>query len=402
MGYNFVVNRGYNDVSYIPATFIIALSKMCKFDIIQFLIQSDYIRLLPSTKINTKYYNDTGLTKLEKKDPNLYLMKEKILLLNDIILTDNKVITWVDEHLHLLNRQNFNHYNWSYKNIKITLPPNIRLNYEYQILNVIDRYGDPTIKDYDINWFGYDEYKFAGTHKSIFTNDPTLLKYSNIYQPTIIGLNDNAFSLILADQLLKTVGENDFSDFYKKIKIKKMKLLKFTWAIEFDIYQKIWGPYLDNVIYGYEHISQFKTMFPKATNLLHQIKSGGNVNLPFMGFTKNIKPKILKNDVRISLNEKHPARQYHLIRKKKNEHPAYKRGEIYYKIISLVCQIREVQMMREVWRRLKKCDIIFIPLYGSVVVSGNYVGATHYIINEVLKKHIDKRLKYIIKLKLIK
>jgi hypothetical protein len=378
IGYLFVIWRNNYDVSFIPSSFIIAISKWCKFDIIEFLINTNYILLLPSNQKNTRYYTSTGLSKIEKKDANLYKMKDKILMLYEVILFDDEVTKWIDKHLHLLNRQNFNHYEHSYKHIKVDIPQAERVFYDPFILSIADNYGDATVKRYEINEYGYDQNSFAGTHYNIFSNRKELLKYTSLVEPVEIGIQDS-IPVLLADQLYKTQGDNDYSAFYYKNRFKKAM---FRFSLDYDICLDIFYQQLITAIYGYVNVDEFKLKFPKAAKLLRRIKEGGRgLEEPFIGFTRDIKPVVKKDDRRLSL---------------KANHPALKEGQAYYKIVSLVCQIREVQIMREYWRRLKLCDIKFIPLISSVAIEQKNEDVAYYIMDDILKKHIHNKIKYVV------
>jgi len=376
IGYLFVVSRGGYDVSYIPASFIKRLESKYKNKIIEFLIDNKYIDLLPSTHKNTQYYIATGLTKPEKQDAHLYKVNRKLLDLYEVILYDDLLTKWIDEHLHLLNGQYMNHYNSIYKYIKIDLPQDVRERYSYNpiILNVIDEYGDPTLKDYYINRFGFDNNKFAGEHLSLFTKYRELLHYTSIVDPWEVGFYDS-IPLVLADQLLKTIGKNDFSSYYRKGKYSKSL---FKSEKDYDIFDEIYDKTFYSAIFGYDHIEQFQKKWPKAYDKLYQIKSGRSDIDYFLGFASNIKPKILKSDVRLKISENHPA---------------FKRGQAYYKIVPLVIRLRIVNIMRDVWKRMKKCDIPFIPLFDSVLVPKVYNKVTYYIFYLVLKEHIDDYLR---------
>ena len=384
IGYLFVIRKGYYNVSYIPSSIIRALSSKCKNDVIQYLIDNEYIRKLPSTEANTQYYTITGLTKQIKKDANLYLLLPKLLNLELIFLTDIIIEHFVDTHLHLISNQNFNHYENCYKWIKIILPKEERYKYNIAQLNCIARYGESAYKEYEITELGYDHTKFAGTHFNIFTNNRDLLKYTTLNEPIEIGFL-YSIPVILADQMYKTLGENDYSDFFKK---KRFTRSLFQFVDDYYIFKEIFYQQFYSAIYGYTRIKEFANKFPKANSLLWRVKNGGRgLELPFIGFTKNITPKILKTDERLHLED---------------EHPAISSGQPYYKIVPLVCMIREVIIMRQVWRRLKKCGIIFIPLTSSVVVQKEHEKATTFIFEDVLKKHIHSKLKFVVSKMLIK
>jgi len=382
IGYLFIIRMGKFKTSYIPATFIRLLSDKCKVDIIDYLIINNFLIKQPSKYANTQYYNATGLSKPEKRDANIYIPQQKLIDLNSIYLFDDVMTKYLDAHIHILNNQYFNHYNHSYKYIKVNLPYSERIQCDISVLNILDRWGDKTIKDYDISDFGYDD-KFTETHINTFTFNQHLLKYTSIVKPIKIGIM-HSIPIILADQLLKTIGKNDYSDFYLKSRFKNAL---FRLSIDYNIFNEIFEQQFYSAIYGFEHIDEFNKMFPKAHSLLWRIKNGGRgVEPDFIGFTSNLNPKILKNDKRLNL---------------KLNHPALKRGQAYYKIIPLVCMIREVKILRDIWRRLKKCDIPFIPLQSSIVIPTIYEKTTIYIFEDIINQHIDKRLKFIVEKNLI-
>jgi hypothetical protein len=333
-----------------------------------------------------------------KKIPYLYIPTVKLIKLRKIKLTDEKMIKWIDEHLHLLNDQYFNHYNNSYKHIKIeNIPRNQQFNETYFDKNIILEYGHPEVKEYHIDDFGYDLNNWTGNHINIFTDNKFLINYTNIVKPIEIGL---LFSkcLIIADQLIKTIGPNDFSNYYSKARFKReikdyfyidnegkrskkeriyYKHPEFSLIVNYVLPEELFEPRLTMALFEYTHIREFATLFPGAWSILYKIKKGDQ----FEKFTRDIKPTIFKTDYRLILNK---------------DHQAFERGQLYYKVISLVYQIRITKIMREIYSRLKKCEIVFIPLRDSVVVSSLYEEATTYIIETIFKKHIDDRLHWIV------
>lgn len=378
IGYLFVLRQGYHNISYVSSQFIRSMNAKSKKDLIKYLTDNDYIRKQPSTTANTQYYIITGLTKTEKKDANLYLVMPKLRNLKQVFLDDIIIENWVDKHIHLLSNQYFNHFEHSYKWIKIKIPYEERIHYNINQLNIIDRYGDSITKDYEITKLGYDHTKFAGTHFNIFTLDRNLLKYTSLIDPIEIGFL-YSIPVILADQMYKIFGENDYSNFFMKRRFTKGL---FHFITDYYIFQDIFYQQFYSAIYGYELIKEFNDKFPNANQLLWRIKNGGRgLELPFIGFTKDIKPKILKSDVRLHLE---------------CDHPAISRGQPYYRIVPLVCMIREVQIMRQIWKRLKKCNILFLPLTSSVVVERQYEVATSYIVNDILKHNIHPKIKFVV------
>lgn len=384
IGFLFVLRQSPFHICYIPSRFRQTLHTKCKQDLTQFLLDQGYIQLYQRPKNKNpddeifiisksgKRYSYSDLKRGFKKIPYLYIPTVKLTKLRQIKLVNEKMILWIDEHLHLLNDQYFNHYNYSYKHIRFDLTPYERKVLTIEERNLIDSFGHPEIKEYHINDFGYDVNDWAGNHLNIFTDNKTyLLKYSNLVEPIEIGLKHSE-CLIIADQLMKTIGPNDYSVYYLKTRFSKQAL--FQHPFDYDLSKLIFEQQLFTALFGYFNVSSFAIMFPKAWNILYNIKAGRN---NYLEFASNLKQPIFKTDIRLQIDSKHPA---------------YERGQIYYKIISLVYYIRITQIMREIWNKLKKCDIIFIPLESSVVVSGLREEATTYIIETVLKKHIDKKI----------
>jgi hypothetical protein len=345
-----------------------------------------------------------------KKIPYLYLITNKLRTLRQIKLLDDEMTVWIDKHLHLLNDQYFNHYNHSYKYIKV-LPPsrNAFLQFDQDERYIIPLWGLEGEKNYYPDASGYDENSWAGSHINLFTFKKDLIHFTTLVQPIEIGLK-NSQCIILADQLLRTydfnitdesetVIENNFEIVIKKgrrKRINKKKPVKrvndysafflksrfknplFNHPNDYDLTKEIFHQQLMTALFGYFHISEFASRFPQAAEILRSIKGGGRGSeKAFRGFADNIKPTIYKTDYRLVLEDKHPA---------------LSEGQAYYKIVSLVCRIREVELMRAIWKRLKKCGIVFIPLLSSVVVSDDEKIATSYIVRDEIRKHFDKRL----------
>lgn len=397
IGYLFLEREGKSHISYIPSKFIQCLRSKCKIDLIQYLILNNYIIVYktPLTEdelrdlrygIKYKIFDENY-----KKPANLYLLTNKLRALRKIILLDKDFEIFIDKHLHYLNGLYFNHYENSYKHIKISdVPREVYSLLDEKEKNILFEYGHPEVKNYNILDFGFDT-KYSGTHVNLFTKNKHLISYTNLVIPLEIGLIDSEV-ILLADQLLKTVGKNDFSNYFSKRKYQKPFFNKegnlVAWHKEplynspndYDLFTEISRLHFRMAAYGYEQINEFRDLFPKAWNLLYLIKKGvTDKGENYIGFTSNLKMPIFKNDIRLQIEDNHPA---------------YKRGQKFYKIISLVIMIRQTEIMRKIFLRLKKCDIRFIPLENSVVISRMDEEPTLYIFNEVLNEFIDKKLKF--------
>lgn len=407
IGFLFVLRQSPSRICYIPSRFRQTLHTKCKLDLTQFLIDNGYLQLYqrPIKQVDPddemyiisksgKRFSYGDLKRGFKKIPYLYIPTIKLTKLRQIKLRDEAMTRWIDKHLHLLNDQYFNHYNHSYKYIKIeNVPSSFSFNDRYFKKGVISDYGHPDVKEYHIDNCGYDLNNWAGNHVNVFTSNNELLKYTNLKKPIEIGLLYSE-CLIMADQLLKTIGPNDFSAFYLKTRFNKLTYKKdekgrkvliakhkgplFTLASEYSLYNHLLPEQVWMTLYRYDQVNEFAQMFPQTWDLLYRIKAGqDDKGIHFMGFTKNITPTIFKTDYRLNILE---------------DSDAYRRGQKYYKITLLVYHLRIVGMMREIWNRLKKCGIKFIPLESSVVVSSNDAVPTEYIVKKTIERHIDNRL----------
>jgi hypothetical protein len=411
IGYLYLYQESPYNTSYLASRFIQPFNRVSKTNIQDFLEKNGYIiRHYPPKKDKIKelqYVNDENY----KKEAKIYLLTNKLRTLREVILFDVYYTNLIDKNTHHLNKQYFNHYYHSYRNIMVNVPSNISNQLTPFAKMVLGDWGDPITKDYDTGKFGYDDSGWAGTHINIFTkinketSDPfnteelsplckELLKHTSLGEVVEIGILYSR-PLLLADQLLKTIGANDYSNFYKKDRFKKLLIRQnkpqpnvygmskalFSLLMNYNIFTKITPQQFYSAIYGYEHIAQFKTLFPKAWDMLYRIKAGGWDGTPYCGFTFNLKMKIFKNDTRLVL---------------KKDDPSFKRGQLYYKIVPLVIAMRQVEIMRQIWVRLKKCEIIFIPMEWSVIVSKEDENATHYITEQVLKHNIHKSLKFMV------
>lgn len=397
LGFLFVLRGGKGGVSYIPTRFIQPLSNHSKTDLIDILIRGGYIQIYQRKKTQTPDIEDSiilitrsgkplkysDIKRGYKKEPKLYIVTNKLRGLRKIKLQDEGMSIWMDRHLHLLNEQYFNHYDHNYKHIRVNLPQEEERLLDIEDREIFDGYGHSEIKDYHIWPYGYDNNNWAGNHINLFQQHKHLIKYTDIKDPIEIGLLFDKL-IIIADQMLKAFGPNDFSEFYFKKRYspgpyKHFSPGLFTLLSEYDLTREIFVQKLYTAIYGWAYVEDFAKKFPQANNLLYKVKTGGRgLEPPFYGFTKGVKPTIFKTDYRIFLDK---------------ENPAHQRGQTYYKIVSLVYAQRINFMLRQVWKRLKSCNIRFIPLEASVVVSSEHAKPASYIFEEVIKKNIDNRIK---------
>ena len=75
------------------------------------------------------------------------------------------------------------------------------------------------------------------------------------------------------------------------------------------------------------------------------------------------------------------------------------KGELHYKVIALMLQLREVEIMRKVWSELKKEKIVFVPIHDSVVVNYTELNKTKDIIKDIWSLMIDDRFSIRVKTK---
>lgn len=379
--------------------FVTPFNRICGYDIQEYLSSNGYITRYYSKKqkkiIERHYVNDKNY----KKEAKLYSINRKLKNLNLAILNDAHFTNIIDKNLHHLSGQYFNHYYHSYRNIKIDIPYERINEIPFEQKLILERWGDPLIKDFDIYDFGFDNNEWAGEHINTFNFiNKTFLNYTSLGDVVEVGLRHYR-EILLADQLLKTLGENDYSEFFKKTRFtkkkvkvneiikgkkkrvdKQFKLISlFRTKDDYNLSSEL--PLIEfwTAVCGYQYIETFAKRFPKAFNFLYNVKRGINTRegAYFNGFTFNIKPIIFKDDIRLIV---------------KKDHQSFMRGQIFYKIVPLVLSYRILQLMHEFWMKLKKCGIMFIPLEGSVVVSKQYEVAATYIFKSVLKNQFDKSL----------
>ena len=406
IGYLYVHLQNKYKTSFVPKRFIVPFNRICKYDIQNYLTTNDYIiRHYPNKKekefelsvVDKNGKIHTLNNKGYKMEAKLYFLTNKLRSLYEIILNDDYFTNVIDKNLHHLSGQYFNHYYHSYRNIKIDIPYDKIDEITPEQRMTLERWGDSKTKDYfKINEFGFDDNEWVGEHINVFNLIPrSFLNYTSLGDVVEVGLKYYR-EVLLADQLLKVFGKNDYSDFFNKTKYnkkivnireskgkkatKKEILIKplFQSKDDYNVYDKISYFEFWNAVYGFYHIDSFAKLFKKANNYLYDIKRGIFKNgVFFNGFTFNIKPLIFKNDIRLFID---------------GDHPAFKRGQLYYKVVPLVIAYRQVQLMHDFWMRLKKCGIMFIPLECSVAVEKKYEVATTYILKDILNKYIEKQL----------
>jgi hypothetical protein len=402
IGYLYLHRQNQYQTSYLSSRFIIPFNRKCKTNIQNYLIENGYIRRYFPPKrekvIDIHLVNDANY----KKEAKIFELTNKLRSLREVILNDLPFTNVIDKNIHHLNGQFFNHYYHSYRNIKIDIPRARIHEIKPELREIFDAWGDPTIKDYDLNKFGYDNNEWAGAHINAFSFvSKEFLKYTSLGDVAEVGFHFSK-EVLIADQLLKTIGENDYTDFHKRTKFskkiisvkqpvkdnrkrKKRSIKKeigihpaFESKYDYFLYKEV--SYFDfwNSVYGYEYYEGFAKRFPQTYKYLYDVKRGIYSGTYFSGFALNIKPKIFKNDLRLFI---------------KKDSAAFARGQLYYKLVPLVIAHRQMQINHDYWMRLKKCGIVFIPQECSVIVSNKNITAAAYIMREVLNRHIDKSIK---------
>ena len=417
-----------------------------------------------------------------------------------IDLDDRRVEKVVVTSLHYLNFQSFNHWAHNYRRISLDVPndkvweaaiddsyflskqnPNRDISFHtYNVIAWANNYGNPGFRSYDITATGLENHHFGGRVSNIFTNcNPILRNYTSLTNAVEIGIKYSE-GVIMADQLLKKFGRNDYTDFFidrniaykeklREAKAKKKKtpgpLNKFLFTLSNEDYYRNINQYfiekekevidkkiesdektgvktgprnnplfklpyeeekevleelikgsppsldcyspsdkeigmlysrhnlssdfyrieINKAIFGYSHNVFFRKYFPNLwTDILYDIKAGNRYY--FEKFVEDITPTITKKDWRIQV-------------KKGDEfiHPdgkeIYKRGQIYYRVVSLVWILREVEIMRAIWRKLKNFGIPCIPIFDKVMVAGRFEEAVKRITLETWKEHLDPKIK---------
>jgi hypothetical protein len=215
---------------------------------------------------------------------------------------------------------------------------------------------------------------FSGRHHNFFTYHKKELRKYLFDNPVEL---DVAYCqpLLLGDSLYKAFGNNDFSNLLMNK--------------HYDVYRVIGesreqGKELfNNVIFGTSYPNRFSQGFPEAHNIIKQIKQG---HQEF--FYRWVEDKVYTTDSRLTL--KTDDRQYRKARSK---------GELHYKVISLMLQLKEVEIMRKVWTELKKEKINFVPIHDSIVVDSYDADKTEKTMREVWSSELSSRFHVEIKKK---
>lgn len=428
LGYLMKERRFKNsEVTFVPSKFIQPLSKKSRIDIIKFLIENDYIqRFEPDGSDESWYEKLKAQTAKYRKARNLYLLSPKLLNLNEGYLNDKSVERTVSTNLHHLYQQNFNHWAHNYRHISLNVPNDdvwreaIDNSYYYQLMQpgrpeshyiyniqiAANRYGNITYKDYNIMNFGGEDN--AGRVSNIFTTcEPILRGYTSLVDAVEIGIKYSE-GVIMADQLLKTFGNNDFSDIFIDEAVAYQEMLDYARRMKlgeplppslelyeppdeemygFRDFQRHYTNYdayrgnIQSYVFGYDDNESFSQTFPKVWELLYRVKANKrdeeDTKYLFNQFVSNITPWILLDDWRL---------------KTKNQE-AYRRGQRFYKVTRLVWILREVEVMRTIWKELKRRGIVFIPILDKVLVSGKFEEVVTRITLKKWREHLDSKIK---------
>lgn len=510
LGFVMLEKRNRYDVTFVHSKFIQPLSKKAKGDLIGYLTDNKYIRRIRRFKSKEErmfesYFISIGY----KKDPHYFKLLPKILDLHPDYLTDCKVEKVVITNLHHLNFQSFNHWAHNYRHVSINVPsdeiwervisnsyyasslsPNRPLSYHISNLKAYaSYYGNHQLRIYDVTSVGIENH-WSRPGNIFSVCDPVLRNYTSLKNAIEVGIKYNE-GVILADQLLKNFGRNDFTDFFidratayqyrvndvnkkkarihnaeKALKIKDPDPLnKQLFELPNEEYYKDINQYFiqlekatiikqekenkqernrnvslfpteeelrlqaenellsqiksepilsyeppepseeilkllrarhkdsDNfyriemakAIFGFHHNAFFYNFFPKTwSDILYHIKAGNKYY--FETFVSGINPKVTKKDYRIQI-----------MKDGKFLHPygpeVYERGQIYYKVVALVWHLRENEIMREIWRKLKTFGILCIPLMDKVLVAGRFEEAVKKITLDTWREHLDSRIK---------
>jgi hypothetical protein len=440
-------------IGYVPVRFINPLTSKAKVNIIEHLINSNLIERyrpkeeweLEDTDGSNLKFLESGKKEWEKK-PNLYRLKNPVYKM-PLGFTCLEASDTILRNLHHLNEFSFNHYYYNYRRIKVHIPPEIinqvvrkRIIYELgqertiRVSNQDDvglmMWGDGSIFPYDLTRICSDD--SFGSHRNFFTAYGwELIKYSSFDTPILIG-PEYPDEILLADQLLKTFPDNDFSYYFRVNKRTSRKPRKMKWMgknydannpphysrplieesrkmyedllkespeglftdnpfeIDYEMHRppdsqpktEVLGERIFKVaVYGWEMVSQFMEMFPETWNLLHRIKTAhkypkSDFDTYLDKFCSGISPKPnLKSPL---LNIKDPKGKY---------------GRTYYKIVNYVIRQRENKVVRNIWRELKKRDIRFIPVGPYIVIEEKFCIPAKYVIHKEWLDSIDVRLK---------
>ncbi len=430
LSYNLKYRRNIYDIAFIPTKFIQPLSSKAKTNLIEYLISNGYIRRI-ERHLTIEEKNRLNLIRPSyMKLPYFYQSTQKLLALDEYILNNESVEKTLIINLHHLNNQAFNHFAHNIRYIHINLPNEGELRQllnEYQYMHTRPlsfyvsnvqveamKWGNLNYKEYNINEIYFEDKN--GTPNHLLTKYPVLRKYTSLQDAIEIGIRSSE-ALLLADQLYKTFGKNELFEFFKYsqpgLKI-IYKIVKSIYEIkrgnkkridediryykstrlfesESDYYfdQQMEREHFIEVVSGFRYNEEFAIKYPKTWNILYHIKKGhkfikkrGSASISKDYFKKFVstfippKPMIFKNDIRL----------------KADDVVAIKNNQSYYKVINLVIQLREIEIMRKIWSELKKREILFVPLYDKVLISNNNIKAVEYIIENVWRKYIHKDL----------
>jgi hypothetical protein len=509
--------RNVYNYSFVPSKFIQALNRKTRTNLIEYLIKEKYIKKAALYK--TK--NEKGEERFEREsgerhklEPNIYYLENKLLLLGFDNLNNPAVERVLENNLHLLHSQSYNHWARNYRKISINVPSNevweevLESSYHRKELSRTRRivhlsnlqtsaqlYGREDFKHYDISSLGF-EHKFGGMPTNIFTkSNPILRQYTSLKDAVEIGIKHNE-GVIIADQILKKFGINDFSKFfidqeviyrqklkeYEKGKRKrkpkapgkqlfdstdyysvidryfidreveysektkkehKIKRPIITYKAkplfdpqinaesgemnesgimshlenmvaqsqdlsEFEpderaqeVLEQISNPELlyyknkpyyrteiQRALFWFEHSYFFDFHFRQPwRDIVHQIKAGNDYH--FEKFVDGIQPWITKNDWRIQIKDSEKDEFLH----NQGQYIFERRGEIYYKVMSLVYVLRLIEIMRAIWKKLHYFGILCIPIYDKVLVGGRYEEAVKKITLDTWRRYLDPRIK---------
>jgi hypothetical protein len=364
----------FKNHNYINSQFINRLNNAYLVNNIDKLIKLGFIKIKES--------NIVGRFKIP---PKFYEPTNSLLSLNEIIITDKRLEKLIDSSLHLLNNWHFNHWNYNYSKIEFNVPeskmdfPDIlkkryetKENYLKQFNETIKPYWGAHKKDYYLNICSDDT--FSGRHHNFFTYHKKELRRYLFEDPCEV---DVAFCqpLLLADSLTKAFGSNDFSNVLMND--------------NYDIYTLIGktreeGKKLfNNTIFDISYPNYFSQGFPEAFNYILKVKQGNTDE-----FKRFCKEKVYSTDNRLYLKKED-----------RNYNRAKSCGQLHYKVLSLILQLREVELMRKVWVELKKQKIIFVPIHDSVVIDRGNVDVTEKVFKQVWKQGLNPKLKIRISIK---
>jgi hypothetical protein len=442
-----------NGLSYIPSRFIKVFNDKVGFQIPQYLISAGYIDLYVAKELDMSYKDKLLVSyrnvleangyKYEprrakktfiidgvnhdnyKKEPKLYYPLKKLQTLSSGFVSDSRVVLLIQRNIHHFNGWRFNHWYYNYRNIKIDIPLD-KLNQLPIKSNLALKFWGYDFPEYHIKLFGFDHSHYK-LHYNLFTykNPPlNLLKYTDLKQPTLVGLKDGDV-MILGHLLYLAFGNNELRDFFLKKNIKyvsnrwanhilkkyyeyedweldKQTLVRnkelFTVPEDFDffklfdneVFAKDW---YRNAVYGSRPVSQFKDLFPIANEMLFHLKGGGyrknakggsrfvkkTVNgVTFMSkdcfydFVKPFNPKIFHNDWRIALTK---------------DSTDVVSNQPFYKVVRLAVSLYASDIMHSIFMDLKKYKVRFVPIHTYVAVdSENAICAEHIIKKRFLEK----------------